>query len=63
MVVSFCPLCLVIILQYQRCILIDACDRGTGVGLLKKEQPAGEIVREVREVTKQRIQFLQRTFL
>ncbi|KAM7199377.1 hypothetical protein V8F20_005772 [Naviculisporaceae sp. PSN 640] len=36
---------------------------GTGVGLLKREQPAGEIVREVREVAKQRIHFLQQTFL
>ncbi|KAM7221314.1 Nitronate monooxygenase [Rhypophila decipiens] len=36
---------------------------GTGVGLLRKEQPAGEIVREAREVAKQRILFLQQTFL
>ncbi|KAK3316705.1 FMN-dependent 2-nitropropane dioxygenase [Apodospora peruviana] len=36
---------------------------GTGVGLVKEASPAGDIVRDTREVAKQRIQFLQQTFL
>lgn len=30
-------------------------DRGAGIGLVTKEQPAGEIVREVREEAKEAI--------
>ena len=35
------------------------CSSGTGVGLVNEDLPAGDIVREVRETAKKRIQEIQ----